>query len=111
MNQQEQDFLREKQKILKSMPDSVAFSREEAKLLETMTEELLEYKRICSLSELKMLCEDAERYAALDDVLFLYSEERSEKNCLKQEILDTLTNITKRYKNKNKENEEENYEY
>ena len=36
----------------------------------------------------------------------LYSEERSEKNCLKQEILDTLTNITKRYKNKNKESEE-----
>ena len=65
MNQQEQEFLREKQKILKSMPDSVAFPREEAKLLETMTEELLEYKRICSLSELKMLCEDAERYAAL----------------------------------------------
>ena len=61
--------------------------------------------------ELKMLCEDAERYAALDDALFLYSEERSEKNCLKQEILDTLTNITKRYKNKNKENEEKNYEY
>lgn len=30
MNQQEQEFLREKQKILKSMPDSVAFSREEA---------------------------------------------------------------------------------
>ena len=106
MNQQEQEFLREKQKILKSMPDSVAFSREEAKLLETMTEELLEYKRICSLSELKMLCEDAERYAALDDALFLYSEERSEKNCLKQDILDTLTNITKRYKNKNKESEE-----
>lgn len=25
MNQQEQEFLREKQKILKSMPDSVAF--------------------------------------------------------------------------------------
>lgn len=48
MNQQEQEFLREKQ-------------------------ELLEYKRICSLSELKMLCEDAERYAALDDALFLYS--------------------------------------
>ena len=68
-------------------------------------------KRICSLSELKMLCEDAERYAALDDALFLYSEERSEKNYLKQEILDTLTNITKRYKNKNKENEEKNYEY
>lgn len=37
MNQQEQEFLREKQKILKSMPDSVAFSREESKLLETMT--------------------------------------------------------------------------
>ena len=35
MNQQEQEFLREK--LLKSMPDSVAFSREEAKLLETMT--------------------------------------------------------------------------
>ena len=51
------------------------------------------------------------RYAALDDALFLYSEERSEKNCLTQEILDTLTNITKRYKNKNKENEEKNYEY
>jgi len=106
MNQQEQEFLREKQKILKSMPDSVAFSREEAKFLETITEELLEYKKICSLSELKMLCEDAERYAALDDALFLYSEERSEKNCLTQEILDTLTNITKRYKNKNKESEE-----
>ncbi len=37
MNQQEQEFLREKQKILKSMPDSVAFSREEAKFLETIT--------------------------------------------------------------------------
>ena len=105
MNQQEQEFLREKQKILKLMPDSVAFSREEAKLLETMTEELLEYKRICSLPELKMLCEDAERYAALDNALFLYSEERSEKNCLNQEILNTLTNIAKRYKNKNKESE------
>ena len=103
IDQQEQEFLREKQKILKSMPDSVAFSREEAKLLETMTAELMEYKKICSLSELKMLCEDAERYAALDDALFLYSEERSEKNCLKQEILDTLTNITKRYKTRNEE--------
>ena len=101
MDQQEQNFLREKQKILKLMPDSVAFSREEAKLLEIITEELLEYRKICSLSELKMLCEDAERYSALNDAFF--SEGRSEKNYLKQEILDTLASIAKRYKTKNEE--------
>ena len=43
MDQQEREFLREKQKILKLMPDSITLSREEAKLLEIMLEEFLEY--------------------------------------------------------------------
>lgn len=96
------NLLREKQNELKVAPNCIPLSGEDVKYMT----ELLEYKKICSISELKTLCEDAERYAELDEELFLFSEEISEKNYLEREILEMLTGIAKRYKSEDERTNE-----
>lgn len=50
----ENEFIKEKQKVLKSMPDTICFTREEAK---SILEELERYRSIGTAKELKELKE------------------------------------------------------
>lgn len=52
------DFLKEKQSILKSIPDTVCLTKEEAEIMVDALEEVLQYRSIGTVEELKQLKEN-----------------------------------------------------